>query len=65
MCWGGGGGGRRGGGSGDDRIVEVKPQEITGKWEIKPQNMNGKWEGASFPNRQATKNVIWPQSIHL
>jgi hypothetical protein len=24
-------------GSGDDRIVGVKPQEITGKWEIKPQ----------------------------
>jgi len=30
-----------GGGSGDDRIVGVKPQEITGKWEIKPQNMTG------------------------
>ena len=48
-------GGEREGVSGDDRIVEVKPQEITGKWEIKPQYMNGKREGASFQNRQATK----------
>ena len=56
-----GGGGR----SGDDRIVEVKPQGITGKWEIKPQNMIGEREGASFQNRQATKKVIWPRSIHL
>jgi hypothetical protein len=34
-------GGKGGWGSGDDRIVGVKPQEITGKWEIKPQNMTG------------------------
>jgi hypothetical protein len=53
VCWGGGAKGR--GVSGDDRIVEVKPQEITGKWEIKPQYMNGKREGANFQNRQATK----------
>jgi len=30
-----------GGVAGYDRIVGVKPQEITGKWEIKPQNMTG------------------------
>ena len=49
MCvWGGGV-------SRDDRIVGVKPQEITGKWEINPQNITGEREGASFQNQQATK----------
>jgi hypothetical protein len=65
VCIGVGGWAKGGGVSGDDRIVEVKSKEITGKWEIKPQNMIGEREGASFQNRQATKKVIWPRSIHL